>query len=181
MGKTLEEIKKGLECCAQNKPYPCNECPYERTFEEEWSCKLHSDALALIQQLEIMAKPNEQIRWERDIAIDQLKQLGVAFGEKIEAQVPRWISVEDEQKPKHGKEYLCVCSLPDDPKHKWDWMAVLRWFAYGTNGFVDRPHFTDEGLNGMIVTHWMELPKLPREAETNAIRAGIKATGNGQV
>lgn len=50
--KKPEEIKKGLECCAQNKPYPCNECPYERTFEEEWSCKLHSDALALIQQLE---------------------------------------------------------------------------------------------------------------------------------
>lgn len=50
--KTPEEVKKGLECCAKNKPYPCNECPYERTFEEEWSCKLHSDALAYIQQLD---------------------------------------------------------------------------------------------------------------------------------
>ena len=50
--KTPEEIKKGLECCAKNKPYPCDKCPYERTFEEEWSCKLHADALAYIQQLE---------------------------------------------------------------------------------------------------------------------------------
>lgn len=50
--RTPEEIKKGLECCAKNKPYPCNGCPYERTFEEEWSCKLHSDALAYIKQLE---------------------------------------------------------------------------------------------------------------------------------
>ena len=26
----------------------------------------------------------EQIRWERDIAIDQLKDLGISFGEKID-------------------------------------------------------------------------------------------------
>lgn len=55
--RTPEKIKKGLECCAKDVPYPCNKCPYERTFEEEWSCKLHSDTLAYIQQLEALAPP----------------------------------------------------------------------------------------------------------------------------
>lgn len=79
----------------------------------------------------------------------------------IEAE-PKWISVKDEKKPRHGKEYLCVCTLPDDPKHEWDWIMVLRWYAHGSNGYVDRPHFTDEGCNGMTVTHWMPLPELPK-------------------
>ena len=79
----------------------------------------------------------------------------------IEAQIPKWIPVGAEEKPLHGKEYLCVCTLPDDPEHKWDWMMVLRYYAYGSNGYVDRPHFTDEGVNGMTVTHWTHLPSHP--------------------
>jgi hypothetical protein len=31
----------------------------------------------------------------------------------------------------------------------------------GGNGFVDRPHFSNEGVDGMYVTHWMKIPKLP--------------------
>jgi len=82
----------------------------------------------------------------------------------MEAATQKWISVDAEQKPRHGREYLCVCSLPDDPMHEWDWLMVLRWYADGGNGYVDRPHFTDEGVNGMTVTHWMALPELPRIA-----------------
>ena len=92
-----------------------------------------------------------------DDAIDMIQNVNA-----VDA-MPKWISVEDEQKPRHGKEYLCVCALPNDPKHEWDWIMVLRWYSHGSNGLVDRPHFTDEGVNGMYVTHWMPRPKLPKE------------------
>ena len=50
MTRTSDEIKKGLECCADSGG-TCEECPYAdgecRAFEQ-----LASDALALIQQLE---------------------------------------------------------------------------------------------------------------------------------
>ena len=77
--------------------------------------------------------------------------------------MPRWISVEDEQKPRHGEYYLCVCTLPNDPEHKWDWISVRWWNATTGNGYVDRPHFSDEGVEGMTVTHWMPLPEPPKE------------------
>lgn len=98
-----------------------------------------------------------------DIIDRNVFDVALEYIERLESAQPKWISVEDEQKPQHGKEYLCVCSLPDDPKRDWDWIMVLRWYAYGTNGYVDRPHFTDEGLNGMTVTHWMPLPEPPKE------------------
>lgn len=80
------------------------------------------------------------------------------------ADAQRWISVEDEQKPMHGHDYLCVCTLPDDPEHKFVFISVRWWNATTGNGYVDRPHFSDEGMEGMIVTHWMPLPELPKEA-----------------
>ena len=64
--KTPEELKKGLDYCA-NFVYFCDEeCPYCDSLSNGVDCasKLHADALAYIQQLE--------------------------------AKVPKWISVEDE-------------------------------------------------------------------------------------
>lgn len=83
--------------------------------------------------------------------------------ETLEKQVPRWISVEDEQKPLHGHDYLCVCTLPNDPEHKFDFISVRWWNATTGNSYVDRPHFSDEGFEGMTVTHWMPLPELPKD------------------
>ena len=80
---------------------------------------------------------------------------------QLEARVPRWISVKDtEHKPRHGKEYLCVCSLDDYPNERW--LIVRRWyFNPEGNGYVHRPHFQNEGDYGMVVTHWAEKPELP--------------------
>lgn len=74
-----------------------------------------------------------------------------------------WISVAADKKPKNGEDCLCVCTLPNDPKHEWDWMAVLRWYSNGDNGYVNGPHFQHEGSEGMKVTHWMPLPSAPKE------------------
>ena len=78
--------------------------------------------------------------------------------------VQEWISVKDERKPKQLQECLCVCQFDDDAKGEWRFNNVLKWHdvPYQDNGIVNRPHFTDEGVHGMVVTHWMPLPKLPQ-------------------
>ena len=78
--------------------------------------------------------------------------------------VQEWISVKDERKPKQLQECLCVCQFDDDAKGEWKFYNVLKWHdvPYQDNGIVNRPHFTDEGVHGMVVTHWMPLPKLPQ-------------------
>ena len=85
-------------------------------------------------------------------------------------EMHRWISVEDEQKPRHGQNCLCICALPNDPEHKWDWQSVRWWNATAGNGYVDRPHFSDEGVEGMIVTHWMPLPEPPDEGANKDVK-----------
>ena len=155
--RSADEIKKGLECRVRwgnECDFNCSKC---NVFVPGMNGTIMvTDALAYIQQLER----------ERDAAeaLDNNKfQYEAGFVKGFEAAQPKWISVEDKQKPRHGKEYLCVCALPNDPKHEWDWIMVLRWYSHGSNGLVDRPHFTDEGLNGMYVTHWMPLPESPKE------------------
>ena len=78
--------------------------------------------------------------------------------------VQEWIPVKDEQKPKQLQECLCVCQFEDDQTGEWRFYNVLKWHdvPYQDNGIVNIPHFTDEGVHGMVVTHWMHLPKLPK-------------------
>lgn len=154
MGRAPEEIKKGLECCLEE--HACTRCPYD-DCDEGWHCVVdrNTDALVYIQQLEMLAKPNEQIRWERDIAIDQLRQLGIGFGEKVEAQVPKWISVEERLPEKQG-DHLVLYSFGET---NVDFFAGVMYFIR----YDERPHFENDGLYGLHVTHWMPLPNLPKE------------------
>jgi hypothetical protein len=39
------------------------------------------------------------------------------------------------------------------------------------NGYVTGPHFSNEGMNGMRVTHWMPLPKPPCGAKMDGGKA----------
>lgn len=81
-----------------------------------------------------------------------------AMGRSVQ---PRWISVKENEKPRLRQDCLCICSYSDTKNHEWDYMMVLRWMGEGDNGYVNRPHFQHEGMNGMIVTHWMTLPEPP--------------------
>lgn len=36
------------------------------------------------------------------------------------------------------------------------------------NGLVEGNHFSNEGVEGMYVTHWMEIPKLPEPPKEDA-------------
>ena len=112
--KKPEEIKKGLEFCA-NSSFCDEECPY---FEEcNEGLESHAtDALAYIQQLE--------------------------------AQVPRWIPVE-EMLPPLGEVLICT---------RGNYVGVA-WFH--ANGKFE----TGGGLmlDTKFVSHWMPLPEPPKE------------------
>lgn len=111
--KTPEEIKKGLDFCCDPIGVLCPSCPYSDNEFEDGECEimLAADALAYIQQLE-----NEVSAWKhafsqigddggvvrRELAHQrelieknvEMRRLEEAY-HKLEAQVPRWISVEE--------------------------------------------------------------------------------------
>lgn len=71
-----------------------------------------------------------------------------------------WISIEDSTKPRHLQE--CFISYVFDGYDKMRFYGVARYYAFGDgNGYVNYPHFANEGVDGMRVTHWMEIPRLP--------------------
>ena len=73
--------------------------------------------------------------------------------------VQEWISVKDERKPKDRRNYFIAYVFGDSNMH---FFGEAKYHAYEGNGIVDRPHFSNEGVDGMRVTHWMEIPKLPQ-------------------
>ena len=82
---------------------------------------------------------------------------GVTFAK--DTDVPsKWIRVEDD-KPKRRGEYFVSYVFADCDMRFYGaafWNDDLE-----TNGYVTGPHFSNEGVNGMKVTHWMEIQKLP--------------------
>lgn len=74
----------------------------------------------------------------------------------------KWISVKDERKPKDRKNYFIAYVFGDSDI---PFFGEAKYNAYEGNGIVDRPHFSNEGVDGMRVTNWMEIPKLPQPAE----------------
>ena len=66
MPKTPDEIKKGLECCMGDpEDYHCDRCPYQTEDCDDETCML------------------------------LLTDDALALIQQLEAQVPRWISVEE--------------------------------------------------------------------------------------
>lgn len=78
--------------------------------------------------------------------------------EKGKQDAQKWIPVEDEQKPKDRTNYFIAYVFGDSDMH---FFGEAFYHAYNGNGLVDRPHFSNEGVQGMRVTHWMKIPKLP--------------------
>ena len=82
MSKTPEEIKKGLECCAQSGK--CDECSY---IGEDWcAAKRFDDTIAYIQLLErdkawasenydLIREENKRLEAQNAELLEKIKQL----------------------------------------------------------------------------------------------------------
>lgn len=94
--KTSEDIKNGLEHCAEDG---CKRCPYEDDcYMTDGFSVLAWDALAYITQLEsIIANFTEKVA-------------------RLETAQPKWISVEESQ-PTHKGWYQAFCKGRDHPEY----------------------------------------------------------------
>lgn len=83
-----------------------------------------------------------------------------------EKPMNNWISVKEDKKPRHLQECLIAFVYGDDDSDR-HFYGVERYYAFDGNGLVDRPHFGNEGVEGMRVTHWIPIPKLPKGEPAN--------------
>lgn len=75
--------------------------------------------------------------------------------------VQKWISVKDRLPEKRGHYFIAYRFKGDG--------ANMRFFGEAMwhddipdNRYVKGNHFSNEGVDGMYVTHWMEIPPLPQ-------------------
>lgn len=139
--KTPDEIKRGLECCKRYMggapDSNCDVCPYQ------YSCSgLYDDFLAYIRQLE--------------------------------SQVPKWISVEERLPGTEDPVLILVKETEHYGLHKekskvyycqylayWD---DDEWYTSWCNGCRKISDTAKEpNADEYEVTHWMPLPKPPKE------------------
>ena len=81
--------------------------------------------------------------------------------ERTKNTMNNWISVKEDKTPRHLQECLIAYVFGDDDSDR-HFYGVERYYAFEGNGLVDRPHFGNEGVEGMRVTHWIPIPKLPK-------------------
>lgn len=151
--KSPEEIKKGLENCANGS---CRDCRYEvecMLTNGDGKTKCMLDALAYIQQLEELASSRlRRMKLFRERANKYIKEYLQLRNrvEKLEEQMPKWIRVEA-QLPADDAAYLChFCDGQD---------VVCIYFGHGEWITMDCDNVTQ------LVTHWMPLPEPPKEEE----------------
>lgn len=75
----------------------------------------------------------------------------------------KWIPVT-ERLPKGRRDYLCICVFDESDMPFYN-VLMFHPEQNAENGYVTGPHFSNEGMGGMRVTHWMPLPKLPSGAK----------------
>ena len=125
--------------------------------------------------VEDMARENAQMQAEIDRQREKIRVLELSLQAvndgnaalqrenlMLESRLPRWISVKDRLPERHGQ--MCVCLYNQHGADKSILFPyVFTWHAYGDNGYVNGPHFSDEGLDGLKVWYWMPLPEPPKE------------------
>lgn len=82
---------------------------------------------------------------------------GVTFAKDTDV-LSKWISVEDD-KPKHRGHYFIAYKFAGSDMRFY---GEAFWHDdIPDNGYVKGNHFSNEGVDGMYVTHWMEIQELP--------------------
>lgn len=135
-----EKIAAALRCSSQ-VPGPqldCRTCPYhmEETVDgvDYAGCDCDRIAVDAADRLEELV--DRCARYAEEIAVlrEMLRRVPVA-----------------ERLPKKDGKYLCWYGF--GPNRNVLFCQVLDYYAIDP-----MPHFQHEGLNGMTVTHWMEIP-----------------------
>ena len=155
MKEAFEQIKERLE--------EASFVDYDEHYTDNGECLVTiSDALYIVSEVEaeykdkfVFASVCEQIMWERDVAIAQLKELGYGLGEKIrkvEAEYGNgWIDVKDRLPENDG--YYLTCDRKGNIHvfyHHPSYVANGRNMAFGI--CKNHPQFYQP-------IAWMELPK----------------------
>ena len=94
-----------------------------------------------------------------DAAADLIAN-GVRLEEKkaTSDRTSEWISVEEDKPKRRGHYFIAYRFKGFDMQ----FFGEAMWHDdIPDNGYVKGDHFSNEGVNGMYVTHWMEIPSLP--------------------
>lgn len=125
-------------------------------FKEEMQYYFDNNIVEAVQRYDIQVDKDEllkALRYDRD-------QYEKGYADGLNA-CP-WISVENDHKPRHLEDCFIAYVFGENGM---TFFGEARYYAFGGNGFVDRPHFRNEGVDGMRVTHWMSVPKLEKREE----------------
>lgn len=135
-----EKIAAALRCSSQ-VPGPqldCKTCPYhmEETVDgvDYAGCDCDRIAVDAADRLEELVERGARYAEEIAVLREMLRRVPVA-----------------ERLPKKNGKYLCWYGF--GPNRNVLFCQVLDYYAIDP-----MPHFQHEGLDGMTVTHWMEIP-----------------------
>ena len=88
---------------------------------------------------------------------DHLIANGVTIS-NLETVNKEWIPVTEDKPKRRGHYFIAYRFKGSDMQ----FFGEAMWHDdIPDNGYVKGNHFSNEGVNGMYVTHWMEIPKLP--------------------
>ena len=139
-----EELVGDLRYCDKGD---CNGCR-RYTKETRFCNALLREAADAIEELSMKLHGDEA-------AIAGMKR---EIERMVVAGNPRWVSVT-ERLPEENCQVLAYYGFNrGDGDLGMMFMQVLDYYARDP-----KPHFQHEGLNGMTVTHWMQLPEPPEE------------------
>lgn len=145
-----------------------------RVINADFDFEVFEFAASRLEQQEV------KIEELHDFSEMQKEEISILKKQLSEKQ-PEWISVEDERKPKHLQNYFVAYVFGNGKEH---FFREAIYIADKGNGIVDGPHFNDEGVDGMRVTHWMEIPKVsdpPKPKEPSFKDVFLKAFPKAQL
>lgn len=137
-----EKIVAAMRCSYQ-MPGPeldCRTCPYHMEEGDDYAgCDCGCILADAVDRLDELVE--RCARYAEEIAVLREKLRRVPVAERL---------------PEKDGQYLCWYGF--DPNRNVLFCQVLDYYATDP-----MPHFQHEGLNGMTVTHWMEIPEVTQD------------------